>query len=191
MVQFGFEWRTGSIVITLAKTLTAALAVAVVEEIVFRGFLLRCLVAAIGHGSGLVLSSLFFAYVHFKGANAVFQIADVPTFSDSCSTASAILFGFLRPFRPTAFLSLFLLGLLFGMWTLRSRHLMAAIGFHWGVASILILQHRLFVLGSASSAASAAAHGLIESPFCPILLAVLVGFYAHVQQPNNHRRRSS
>ena len=74
---FGLQWAFGvsspdktfdasTLASVILSALSGALTVALLEEIIMRGLIMRSFYTAIGPISAVVLSSLFFAYKHFK-----------------------------------------------------------------------------------------------------------------------------
>lgn len=90
------------------QILAGCLAVALVEEALFRGLILGSLVQKIGLRKGLVLSSALFALVHlFRPGDWLFKLS--------------------------YFVGLFLLGLLLGSIAWRHNSILASAGFHGGL----------------------------------------------------------
>ena len=100
--------------VQVTVALVSCLAVALVEEAVFRGFLLGRLVMSVGHRSGLLLTSVLFASVHlFRPGSLEFRLA----------------YG----------LGLFLLGVLLAQIAWRFDSVLASAGFHAGIIFFNIL----------------------------------------------------
>jgi membrane protease YdiL (CAAX protease family) len=152
-----------------------ALSVAIVEEILFRGFVQRALVERAGAIAGLALTALFFAGVHFIRVPE--QIAPAPV---TLATTMEGLFAALREITVVSnWLDrgpvLVLLGLNLGLLYQRSNSLWTAIGAHFSI--VLTLK---FILKSTNPTG-------ISSAFSPdpaasgltalMLLLVLIGLW--------------
>ena len=118
----------------IITSLCSGLLLSVLEETVFRGFILRLFSNAFRPITALVLCSLFFAYTHFKIPDDVFasSIKDVHWYS-GLLIAYWTLVGITHSFHFWTFFNLFLLGLVLGLLTLKTKNLMFSIGFHMGI----------------------------------------------------------
>ncbi|MDR0678693.1 MAG: CPBP family intramembrane metalloprotease [Puniceicoccales bacterium] len=175
MVQFDWEWRGGFSL--LLFPLFSALAISVMEEVVFRGLLLRLLCGSFGPFFALPCSGLFFSYAHFTGHSAAAFRGPSPTVSDGFRVALDSLGAICCGFQPIPFLSLFLFGLLLGSYFLRYRNLMEAVGFHSGVVFALLAFRRTVALTVPLN--SSTTGNLLGCLLCPFLLCVLLSFHVH------------
>jgi membrane protease YdiL (CAAX protease family) len=185
MIQFGWEWRSGFFCWKLFCPLASALSIALLEEIVFRGLLLRFLCDSFGAPIALPCSGLFFAYVHFTGHSAIAFRGPSPTISDGFRAALDSLGAIRCDFQPMAFLSLFLLGLLLGSYFLRYRNLMASIGFHSGAVFVLLASRRTVLLLAPSG--PSLPKDLLSLFLCPLLLCILFSLHVHGTHKNSRR----
>ena len=125
--------------------LLSGVAIGLIEEVVFRGLILRIFYTAFRPMMAIVLSSLFFAYVHFK-------VPDVATSMLNQSSdwwlgfyvAFWMLFGITVDFSWLAFLNLFVFGVLLCLIFLRTRSLLACMGLHAGVVWLRLSYIELF-----------------------------------------------
>lgn len=103
------SWSVASINLVRALEIVGGcLAVAIIEEALFRGFLLGALAQKLGFQKGLVVSSVLFALVHlFRPGDVTFKLA----------------YG----------LGLFLLGYLLGSIAWQHNAILASAGFHGGI----------------------------------------------------------
>ncbi|MDR0340046.1 MAG: CPBP family intramembrane metalloprotease, partial [Puniceicoccales bacterium] len=161
------------------------LAISLMEEVVFRGLLLRLLCGALGPTIALPCSGLFFAYVHFMGRSSASFQGPTPTVVDGLRSALNSFGAIRNSFQPIPFLSLFLLGLLLGSYFLLNRNLMAAIGFHSGVVFALLAFRRTVALSPGSSATK----DLLGNLLCPLLLCILLSFHVHGSGTRKSSRR--
>ena len=129
--------------------LLTGVAVALLEETVFRGLMLRIFYTAVRPLSAGILSALFFAYVHF-------QVPDVAkeTLQQSDAwwlgfyVAFWMLVGIAVQFSLVEFLNLFVFGFLLNLVFLRTRSLLACMGLHAGAVWAIKFYNEIFAVGS-------------------------------------------
>lgn len=175
--------------VVILKWIAAALAVAVgvsfIEEIVFRGVILRMFyTAARLPWLALILSALFFAHVHFKaGGLAKFGTLD---WKSGWVAAYWTLIGIIPHFDPERFLGLCLLGMILGALTLRTGSLWPAIGLHGGlVFGILTYNHLAHSVGSSQGFWGGTS--LIDGWSASIALCLLLLAVVHADLPDMSR----
>ncbi len=127
---------------TFVKALATAAAVGLLEEVLFRGFLLQCLAGDFGARAALVASSAFYSILHFFRASVPAPLGFDPWIG--CKTLAAFFDPILRepavladPSRwnesiTPATIGLFLVGMVLGFAFLRTRRLWMSIGLHAG-----------------------------------------------------------
>lgn len=111
------------------------------EEVIFRGLILMAFYTATGRPwLALLLTSLFFAYTHFKVPDAVWAgTGRLERSQVGWFIAYWMLTGIGTGFDPQRFAGLLALGVVLGVLTLRTGTLWAAIGLHAGlVMGVLI-----------------------------------------------------
>lgn len=122
------------------------------EEIVFRGLIMRCVYTAIGAVSAIVLSSLFFAYKHFKVPSSIWnhmpENGHAATWDSGFLTCYYDTVGIAYEFGLIEFASLFLFGSLLCMLYVRTRSLLAPISFHAGAIFCMMIFSKCFELGT-------------------------------------------
>ncbi len=125
----------------IASALAVAVSVSFVEEVVFRGVILRMFYTATRMPwLALTLSAMFFAYVHFK-AGGLTTLGTVD-WESGWTAAYWTLTGIILHFDLERFIGLCLLGMILGALTLRTGSLGSAIGLHGGlVFGILMYNH--------------------------------------------------
>ena len=123
---------------------TIAIGVAVIEEIIFRGIILRIFYTATHRPwLALAVSAIFFAYTHFKiPANSLTNGGPM-TWQTGWLAAYWMLFGIVPNFELNRFVALSLLGLVLGALTLRTGSLWPAIGLHGGLVFGMLMYHDL------------------------------------------------
>lgn len=188
LVTTPWNFCDGSAASILAKAFGSALLVSTLEEVIFRA-LIPCLIrGAAGPIPALVLSSAFFAYVHFKIPPDVgnFYGATVDI-SQSASVGWAYLTGIGTTFRRVPYFSLFFLGGLLLLLVYRFSNLMAGIGFHCGLVFILLLYRKTICLSANPANEFLGSNHLIDSPLVLLLLCAL--FSCHCGQYFYQRAR--
>jgi len=126
----------------LAMGLLAGLVVALLEELLFRGVILRLFYTALRPWPAIILSALFFAYVHFKSVPWP-QGQEVHWYSglDVAWRASASVV--LQP-EWWKFLSLFGAGVFLNLLFLRSGSLWPCVGVHAGWVAFRVVYTKFF-----------------------------------------------
>lgn len=132
-------------------SLLSGAAVALVEETVFRGMILRMFYTRLTPFFSVLLASLFFAYTHFSIPDKVLAVAGAPSFGSGFFVAYGNLFGITKSFELIPFLNLTLLGTALSLLVLRTGSLMPAIGFHAGAVCFISSYRQLVQLGPAGS----------------------------------------
>lgn len=129
------------------KALVGAILVGFFEEIVFRGLIFRLFYTALTPRIAIILSSLFFAYAHFKMPGAVWDATDqVVTWRSGFFVGLWTLVGISQNFEVLPFLNLLALGILLCLVFERFRSLLPCIGFHAGIVAVLLSYKRLFAV---------------------------------------------
>ena len=144
-LQYSCSYRIWIGLPPLAKILGmlgAALLIGFLEEILFRGLIFRAFYSAFRPWVGLLLTSLFFAYVHFKVPGTAIP-SDV-TLISGLSLAYLTLTGIAQEFQLLPFLNLFSLALLLNILYLKYKSLYYAIGLHAGLVWILMFSKKAF-----------------------------------------------
>ncbi len=132
-----------------AKGMASGIAVGIVEEFFFRGFIYRWLAVRMNAATAVALSSAFYSLAHFLDNGQIF-IPKHPGIKD----AIRLLFGYLEPlFFHTGtvlpeFFGLFLFGVLLSVAYLRTQSLFLSIGIHAGCVLVIKWQHSFFRVGS-------------------------------------------
>jgi membrane protease YdiL (CAAX protease family) len=123
----------------LPKFILCATIVGILEEILFRGAVLRAFYTALNPIPAVIISSLFFAYAHTKiPPMANVNGGDVSALS-GFRCLIPMLFGFLYKFNAFQFAKLTLFGIILSAITIRNKSLNPAIGFHIGTVLALFV----------------------------------------------------
>ncbi|MDR1457212.1 MAG: CPBP family intramembrane metalloprotease [Puniceicoccales bacterium] len=170
------QWTFGekSAASILAKAVGSAFLVSTLEEIVFRALIPRLIYNAAGAIFALIISSAFFAHVHFKIPSDVgnFYGASI-SISQSSSVGLAYLTSIGASFRCIPYFSLLALGGLLVMLNYRFSNLMASMGFHCGLVFILLLYRGAIHITADSTSKFLGSNQLIDSPLALLLLWAL------------------
>lgn len=140
------HWTWANLLSAAFPALASAVAVGVLEELAFRGFLLHALVTRVGRYRAILLSSGIFACLHlFTLDHFLRPIKDVQLDGTQWDAGFRLIILFFRPLREPAMVLPGLIGLFLAAWllaelTLRTRTLWAAMGLHSGwVCAIKLL----------------------------------------------------
>ncbi|MDR1457599.1 MAG: CPBP family intramembrane metalloprotease [Puniceicoccales bacterium] len=168
---------TENLLTTLSFFLLMSFKVAFIEEIIFRNILLKIFYTAFRPLLAISLSSMFFAFVHFKG-NISINGNEYVTLKDGFLCAYSYGTSWVTRFCAIEFLNLTLLGILLSLVTLKKRSICMAIGIHWGLV-FLLLTYKKFVhiFNSNQSFTFFGSAKIIDSPFAFLLLAIISYYY--------------
>jgi membrane protease YdiL (CAAX protease family) len=141
LIDFGFgvigprgEWSWINLLEKAGAGLVGALLIGFAEETFFRGFVFRTFYTAMRPALAVILSSMFFAYLHFKMADEV--MAHIPSNEIGIDDGLYAIWGsvtaFTTGFNGLLFFNLCLVGILLHLAFLYSRNLWACVGLHAG-----------------------------------------------------------
>lgn len=124
-----------------------AFIVALLEEVIMRGLIMRSIYTALGSLSGILLSSLFFAYKHFGVPREVWK--NLPQEITSSWDAGFLIAwldttGIAYSFSIPKFLGLLLFGIFLCIVYIRTKSLWSSIGFHFGIVFCMMIYRKLF-----------------------------------------------
>jgi membrane protease YdiL (CAAX protease family) len=172
-VQSG-ELGVRLVIETVVESLLAGLLLGFLEEIVFRGMILRMFYTATRQPwLALAFMSAFYAYTHFKVPTSVWlHVAPGVHWDTGFFVAYWTTFGITENFDLAQFVVLWLLGLILGLLTLKSGSLLPAIGLHAGIVSAMF-----FYRGS----------GLTEGWLAAFVLLVVLLFLSFTRWGNGRK----
>ena len=157
----------------LGKGLCAGFVVALVEEAVFRGIVLRIFYTALSPFYAVFLSSLFFAFVHFKQLpHEIASPEGSVTVSSGFLAAFWTVFSIIHTFDVIPFLNLTLVGMVLGLLFLRSHSLWPCVGLHGGWVAFIAVYDKLVVSQSGAVQSFFGSSRMLDG----LLSAVLLGF---------------
>lgn len=126
-----------AIVKFFAGVIGGVLALALLEETVFRGLIFRSCYTAWGTILAFVFTSAFFAYKHFKVPNEIWQNIEGGVTHADWYTGFIVAYydtvGVFMTFNLVEFLTLFMLSALLILLYLRKKVLWPCVGFHMGI----------------------------------------------------------
>ena len=132
----------------ILNAFAGSLLLAILEEIVFRGLLMRCIYTAFGPISAILLSSLFFAYKHFKAPTSIWDAtAEGGKCAEWFSGFSVMYYdsiGIAYNFSLIVFSSLVALGIILSIFYIKTKSLNSAIGFHFGTVFCMLICKKSF-----------------------------------------------
>jgi membrane protease YdiL (CAAX protease family) len=181
MLVQDFCWESGDplrpLGLLLPKLLLGAIALSIVEEWLFRGLIFQIFLRCVRPFYATVLSSLLFAYFHFRPHYSVSTQNTFVTLADSFSCLTEILFYTFSHISLLKFSILFTFGCLLATTYFLSKNLSAPIGLHSGAVFVLMSckQHIFFP----TSHSFFGANDTLNSPF--VLLAITL-FTALIHQ---------
>ena len=136
----------------LGVAFVSTLLLAFLEELLFRDLIMRSFYTAWGMFMGIVLSSLFFAYKHFKVPS---DIGGLDLHSASWYSGFQVAWydtvGIFMSFDAFSYISLFMFGCVLCAMFLRAKTLYAPIGFHSAAVLAIMLYKELVVPESSDS----------------------------------------
>ncbi len=175
----------------LPAALLTGLLVALIEETVFRGVVLRLFRAALRPWPAILLSALFFAWVHFK--KIPWQDSAVVSVGSGFYAAGATAISPFLAFSACRFINLLLAGAAFNLLFLRSRSLWPCAGLHAGWIFLVKAYGRLADIPSGRTTwwrgTEAVIDGILPAVlFLPFMVFILC-FYRNENRAGNSPSR--
>lgn len=154
----------------LRKAAFSALMVALLEQLVFRGLVFRLFYTAMRPLLATIVAAAFFAYVHFKMPDKVWDATggEVTPFS-GLFVAWWSLLAITREFQWVPFVNLLVLGVLHNVLFLRVRSLWAGVGLHAGFVFMILSYQKLFNTWQAPSPSFVGTERIVDG-FLPAIL---------------------
>ncbi len=129
----------------LRQAAVSAVAVALLEQFVFRTLLLRLFYAAFPPWTAICTAAAFFAYTHFKMPDAVWDATGgVVHWYSGWQVAGWTLLAVFSEFHLFHFVNLLMLGVLHNYLYLHTRSFWPGVGLHAGMVFLLIAYQKLF-----------------------------------------------
>lgn len=129
------------------SALASGLILGFLEELVMRGLILRCFYTAWGALAALVLSSLFFAYKHFKVPSSIWDKIPGGRFDATWDTGFYIAYfdtvGIFYNFNLIVFSSLAMFGMFLGAIYMKTKTLLSPMAAHAGIVMCMLSYGRI------------------------------------------------
>lgn len=173
-------WSASSLFGDIAAAATAALLIGALEEVVFRGLVFRLFYSAMRPLPAILLSSLFFAILHFKTPD--FSLEGVAPNEHGLSEALAIAWGTavapIAQFDLKYLLAIFLVGIVLHQVFVLGRNLWASIGLHAGWVFTIKLFDGAFQTTEQANAFSGTTR-VADGYWVSVVLIAFVAFFAY------------
>jgi len=125
----------------------SALAIALVEEIIFRSLIFRLFYTALRPVAAIAAASILYAYLHFSAPPVALAAAnESPGFLAGLQVALLNALGGVMNFRPLEFANYASLGALLCVLYLRAKTLWAPVGLHAGVVWVMLIYQESFAI---------------------------------------------
>ncbi len=178
---FSFSWDNDIITSKIVDSIIAALLIGTLEEIVFRGLVFRMFYTALQPVAAILLSSLFFAALHFRtpevslGSMAPSDIGVAEAARIAGSTAIAVF----TEFDLKYILAIFLVGVVLHQIFLLSNNLWANIAIHAGWVFTIKLFGGAFTTTERASSFSGTTN-VADGYWVSIVLLAFVSLFAYL-----------
>lgn len=140
------EWTAALQLKRCAAALAGAFLIGLIEETLFRGLVFRIFYTALRPVIAVLLSSAFFAYLHFKMPDIAMDHVAVEAIGidDGLAAAWKTLTAFTYGFDPLLFLNLTLVGVVLHQCFLLKGNLWSCIGLHAGWVFVILSLSKTF-----------------------------------------------
>lgn len=190
---FDFHWDPSTLLSKLDDAILAAIFIGILEEIVFRGLVFRMFYTAFKPVVAILLSSLFFAVLHFKtpefslGDLTPSQIGIEQAVNIAVGTAVAIF----TEFDFKYLLAIFLVGIVLHQVFLLANNLWANVAVHAGWVFTIKLFGNAFTTTDKAGSFSGST-GVADGYWVSIVLIVFIALFAYllVKKEKRERQRS-
>jgi len=147
------------------------------EELVFRCLILRSIYTALGAISGVVLTSLFFAYKHFKVPNSIWDSLPGGIHSSTWDIGFFVGYydtiGIASTFQPLEFFSLFMFGMVLAMIYVRTKILWGPVAMHAGIVFAIQTYRSVFSVGASDNVKYVGSAGMTNGYLALTLLTLI------------------
>ena len=178
---FSFNWDTATILSKLGDAILASLLIGTLEEIVFRGLVFRMFYTALRPILAVVLSSFFFAVLHFKTPD--FSLGEIAPSEVGIAEAAHIAFGtavaVFTEFDLKYILAIFLVGVVLHQVFLLTNNLWASIAIHAGWVFTIKLFGNAFSTTESANVFSGTTR-VADGYWVSIVLIVFVALFAYL-----------
>ena len=180
------SWLNPELGIDLGEAMLAAMLIACLEEIVFRGLVFRIFYTAFKPIASILLSSAFFAILHFKSPEAALESlapSDVGL-AEATHIAVSSIASIVTEFDLTYLLAIFLVGIVLHQVFLLGNNLWASIAIHAGWVFTIKFFGKAFETGEHANLFSGTTK-VADGYWVSIVLLVFIGFFAYLLRRND------
>jgi membrane protease YdiL (CAAX protease family) len=178
---FSFTWEPSELVSKIDDAILASLLIGILEEIVFRGLVFRMFYTALQPIAAILLSSFFFAVLHFKTPE--FSLGEIAPSEVGIAEAAQIAAGTavaaFTEFDLKYLLAIFLVGVVLHQVFLLANNLWASIGIHAGWVFTIKLFGGAFSTTEHAGAFSGTTR-VADGYWVSIVLVVFVALFAYL-----------
>lgn len=178
---FSFEWDARTLLSKIDDAILASLLIGTLEEIVFRGLVFRMFYTALSPMLALILSSFFFAVLHFKTPE--FSLGEIAPAEVGIAEAAQIALGtaiaVFTEFDLKYILAIFLVGIVLHQVFLLTNNLWASIAIHAGWVFTIKLFGNAFSTTEAANAFSGTTR-VADGYWVSIVLLVFIALFAYL-----------
>ena len=176
----------GTLLWGLITAFVAAFFIASLKELIFRSVFFRMFYTALTPMVSVVLSSMFFAYLHFKQPHSLWDYEMPPsdvTWLDGFVAGFYILFGIVVSFNLVLFLNLTLVGYCLTVVFMKTRSLWAAVGLHAGWVTPISLFMEIAVRDVDKQSLWWGTYRLSDGIFTTVFLLLLAVYFTKIYRP--------
>ncbi len=174
----------GFVIEKILFSFLAAVLVALGEELVFRAVVLRMFYTAFIPVAGVLLSALFFAFLHFKmSANLWDPGTEAAGVVDGLYVALWTVLGITQQFSLVTFLNLTLVGYILSVVFMRTRSLWASIGLHAGWVTLILSYSHIGETPSGNTSVWWGSHRIADGYLCLVVLLIIAWVVTSLNHP--------
>ncbi len=183
---FSFTWEPSTLASKIDDAILASLLIGTLEEIVFRGLVFRMFYTALQPIAAVLLSSFFFAVLHFKTPQfSLGEIAPAEVgIAEAVQIASGTAIAVFTEFDLKYILAIFLVGVVLHQVFLLTNNLWASIAIHAGWVFTIKLFGNAFATTEQASDFSGTTR-VADGYWVSIVLIVFVALFAYLLQKKN------
>lgn len=176
----------GTLFGALSSAMIGAFLVGLFEELVFRSLFFRMFYTAFPPAISVVLSSLFFAYAHFKHPLGLWNYDTPPAdvgWLDGLVVGFWVIVGIVVNFNLVLFLNLVLVGYCLTIVFMKTRSLWTSIGLHAGWVTPILLFMKIAEHNEQAASLWWGSFRLTDGYFTTVCLLFFAVFFSRVYKP--------
>lgn len=175
-----------SLLAGLAGAFISAMIIGILEELIFRSLFFRMFYTALAPMISVILSSLFFAYMHFKHPSGLWDYNTPPaevSWLDGFPVGFYVIFGIVVNFKLVLFLNLTLVGYVLTVVFMKTRSLWSSIGLHAGWVTPISLFMHIAVRNIDKHSAWWGTFRLADGYFTSFCLLLIAFYFSRIYKP--------